>query len=527
MTKRAIICARVSTDRQAAEGRSVSTQLEAMCRYAQQHGMDVTQQIIDDCSGTIPIRSRPGGAQLYRAIDQRAVDSLIFFTLDRATRDDDVIEIHTLRRDCRNAGIELHYADTGQSDLSTWGSVIDHVRAAGAAEERKKIIERNARGRRAKALAGRWVGAGPEPFGYRRIGSGRQSELEIDESEAATVRRIFTQFLGWGGQMPVSVRKLCETLTEEGVPTPARSKGCGKLNTRGWHTRTINMILKRRLYVGEMVYRDVVTPMPDLAIIDRAMFDAVQERKGLSRGRFAGNRKREYLLAGHIRCTCGRAMIGKDKHDPYRYYWCAGRSLPRHLRDCTERMVRGPDMDALAWDWLCRQLNDDMLSAALDRLAQRQAKDLEPARARLVRLEADCERLQRRIDVWTAQYPDATDAELASLKGQVRTTSAELAHKRDERERLQGEIEQGDVSQQQRREIIHSAATIRERMHNASYDKRRYFLHRLDLQVKMRRDETGQLWADLWCGVREEAESVAVYHHCPSNLSSGHTRAML
>jgi len=141
-----------------------------------------------------------------------ACDAVVFFAVDRVTRDEDLVEINTIRRDCRKAGIELHYAnDGGKADLSTWGGVIDTLKAAGAAEERKKITERNSRGRRAKAMTGQWVGVGPEPFGYRRAGYARQSSLEICADEAVIVRRITQIF------------------SDEGVPTPSRGRKRARL----------------------------------------------------------------------------------------------------------------------------------------------------------------------------------------------------------------------------------------------------------------------------------------------------------
>jgi site-specific DNA recombinase len=466
---------------------------------------------VDDVSGTVPMRERPGGARLYSFIDQRAAHAVIFFVVDRVTRDEDLIEINVIRRDIRNAGMELHYAaDGGKADLTTWGGVIDTLKAAGAAEERKKIIERSTRGRRDKAASGKWVGQGAEPYGYRRAGHGRDSRLVIHEPEAETVRYIFGLYLGTGGKTPVSVRKLTERLTDEGVPTPARKDRSGRQNSRGWHTRSVNMLLTRRLYCGEMEYGDMVIPMPELAVISREMFEAVQERRAKNKQRHAGHRKREYLLAGHIRCTCGRAMIGKDKRDPHRYYYCAGRSLPRHLRDCGERMLRGPELDVLVWDWLCHQFDDDMLNAALDRLAARRTDELEPKRAQLTRLSAEADRLQHRIDVWTGEYPDATDAERQSLKTQVRQASSELEQVNARRERLAGEIGQGEVTERQRRGVIANAATIREKMRTATYATRRYLLDRFDMLVTMRRDETGQLWADMSCALGDEPEAVAI-----------------
>jgi site-specific DNA recombinase len=164
MSKRAVIVARVSTEGQGQRGFSITTQLEAMRAYCAAAGLIVAHELQDVISGTKPLRDRPGGAAMIRIIETGEFEAVVFYAVDRVTRDDDVIELATLRRDVKRAGIELHYANEGgKADLSALGGIIDNVRATLAAEERKKIIERSVRGRRGKAAAGRWVGQGDTP----------------------------------------------------------------------------------------------------------------------------------------------------------------------------------------------------------------------------------------------------------------------------------------------------------------------------------------------------------------------------
>jgi len=463
--------------------------------YATSIGATVIDALEDDISGTVPLRERPGGQSLYRYIDGRACDAVVFYTVDRVTRDEDLIEINVIRRDCRKAGIELHYAnDGGKADLSTWGGVIDTLKAAGAAEERKKIVERNSRGRRAKALAGQWVGVGAEPFGYRRAGHGRQSGLEKYPDEILIVCRIFDLFLGSDGRKPMGIRRMTELFTDEGVPTPARADRSGKQNARGWHKRSIHMILTRELYAGVMTYGDVRVDMPELAVIDRATFDAAQERLKRNLQTATRNRKREYLLTGHIRCICGRAMTGSAKHGGrYRYYYCAGRGLPKHLRNCDGPLVTADLVEPAVWDWVERITTDDgALTAALEELAKRTAEDMQPRRDELARIEQDIERTRRAIGVWTVSYPDASgDDELGELKANVKAASVRLDTLRRNRDELAAEIEQGGVSQSHQREVLEGVQLWRDKLMRADYETKRYMLDRLHVACRLRRADDG------------------------------------
>lgn len=208
MSKRAIICARVSTTTQAEKGHSIPSQFELMRQYAKREGLTVIAEVQDDISGAIPIRQRPGGRALYEHIDGKTAEAVVFFTVDRITRDEDLIEINVIRRDVRNAGMELHYAaDGGKTDLSTMGGMIDTLKAAVAAEERKKIIERTTRGRNTKARAGKVIGAWRAPYGYKLQGDA----LVIDDKEAdfelkrATLEVLQTEVVVTGDQADVTI----------------------------------------------------------------------------------------------------------------------------------------------------------------------------------------------------------------------------------------------------------------------------------------------------------------------------------
>ena len=112
--KRAVIVARVSSKQQ--EGNySLPSQLDAMRRYGAEHGFDIVEEIRDVISGAVEIRERPGGSRLYELIDSRAMDAVLFYTIDRVARDEDVAEFIILKRDLRRTGIELHFYNDGMS----------------------------------------------------------------------------------------------------------------------------------------------------------------------------------------------------------------------------------------------------------------------------------------------------------------------------------------------------------------------------------------------------------------------------
>ncbi|MFX1412113.1 MAG: recombinase family protein [Promethearchaeota archaeon] len=222
MSKKAVLYARVSSDDQAKYGYSLPTQLEGCRCYAQAQGFDVVAELSDDCSGAISIAERPGGRGLYDLVDRDSIDAVVLYTHDRTARDEKVIEYLLLKSYLYERDCELHYSDDGLDPYTMEGNLVGYIKAHAAADERRKIRERSIRGKLAKARSGKWVGATP-PYGYRKVGVGRDTYLEIDETEAAVVRRIYAMYLGQDGYDRADTRGIAVALTAERIPRPGRS----------------------------------------------------------------------------------------------------------------------------------------------------------------------------------------------------------------------------------------------------------------------------------------------------------------
>jgi hypothetical protein len=208
-------------------------------------------------------------------------------------------------------------------------------------------------------------------------------------------------------------------------------------------------------------------------------------------------------------------MVGKDKKDRYRYYYCAGRSLPRHLRDCNEPFIPARIVEEEAWKWLeslCTQ--DGALEAALRELEQRNAKDIAPKQTRLTQLDKEIDRERRAINIWVKSYPDASsDEELEDLKANVKTASNRLEKLRKDRDNLASEIQQGTVSQAQQRELVELIQLYREEILNADYETKRFMFDRFKLVCRLRYDEDGTQRLDM--SIQIDEKEVAIVTTAP------------
>ncbi|MEO8842496.1 MAG: recombinase family protein [Kofleriaceae bacterium] len=171
------------------------------------------------------------------------------------------------------------------------------------------------------------------------------NKIEIHEAEAKIIRRIFRESLA--GR---SLTTIAHGLNSDAIPSP-------RVGTRhkcfGWGASTIRAILYNERYVGLWKFKErqwVKVPgtnkrqprardasevmqqqRPELAILDRALWDAVQDRLAVTKRRYATSggmrgeltyKRAPYVLSGLIVCReCGATMtmMGGAK---YRYYRC-------------------------------------------------------------------------------------------------------------------------------------------------------------------------------------------------------------
>jgi hypothetical protein len=158
---------------------------------------------------------------------------------------------------------------------------------------------------------------GVPPLGYTI----RDRKLIIVEGEAETVRHIFRRYAAIG-----SVRLLKAELETNGIAGKSWTSASG----RSWGGKPIGrgalyLILQNRIYRGEIVHKDQSYPGEHEAIIDPALWDAVQARlaeNAVERG--AGTRvKNPSLLTGLLFDGEGHRMTpthAVKKGRRYRYY---------------------------------------------------------------------------------------------------------------------------------------------------------------------------------------------------------------
>ena len=315
---RAAIYARFSTDLQS--DRSVEDQV-ALCRsHADRLGLTVTDVFADRAASGASIHGRPDYQRLIGLALAGQFDAILTEDLDRLSRN--LADIARLYETAQFAGVKLVTVADGEISEMHIG-----LKGTMSALFLKGLAQKVRRGLSGVVRDGR--SAGGRAYGYRPV-AGQPGKLEIVAGEAEIVRRIFAEYLA--GESP---RAIAGRLNLEGVPPP-RGTFWAAVTINGNRKRGHGLLLNP-IYAGKRVWnrvRMVKDPgtgkrisrvngeaewqeqdAPELAIVDRETYEAVQQRRGDRVEQNPRDRARpKHLLSGLLRCgACGAGMSVKDR----------------------------------------------------------------------------------------------------------------------------------------------------------------------------------------------------------------------
>ncbi len=369
--KRAVLYARVSTDEQADKGYSLPSQLDACRKYAERLGYPVVAEFQEDYTGAVPMYERPEGKKLTEMLKRHDADAIIAYCIDRYYRDH--VDLLVSVRQWLRAGIEIHSCDMGKVDSEN--NIVLVIKGWQGSDERKKIIERTSRGRNGKANAGKVVGNGKAPYGYKYA----PGVLVIVDTKAKTVRLIYRWYtIGDETGVPLPAYQIAERLSAMGIPAPSASDGVKRRLVRGtniWRVVTIMRILKSETYAGVWRYgkrigangkggqrpesEQITVQVP--ALIDPVTWEATQARIEYNKQMSRRNCKREYLLRGRVRCAqCEHRMAGNSlKNGKHRYYRCARQYFAKlGERVCVRIRVNADVIETKVWEYVLGVMTD-------------------------------------------------------------------------------------------------------------------------------------------------------------------------
>lgn len=518
MAEKAIIYARVSTAKQAERGYSLPTQEAACRRFAEERGINVIAVVSDDESGKS--LNRDNLPRLREMFQAGQADALVIYELGRLSRDE--LDYRIFIRDLQRQGIAVYNVVRGRRVGETpEDDLIDMIEAWSKRKERLDIIERTTRGKRGAAEAGKYISGGITPYGYRRetiLGpDGKEGSVlaEVPE-EAEIIRCIFTWFVSGDGERgPMGVRQIMERLNERSVMAPGLARGRIRLRPDTvWVQSTIYNILKNPAYIGTFhafrfrVHDDgsrstrpqnewVTIPTP--VIVDRELWDKVQEKLRHGRERSLRNTKRPYLLRSHITCQCGYKWVGmasksgpKHGRKEYVYYVCTG-IFGINTRTCCLPYVRAATLEHNVWEWVQTNLFDEEnLAQHLARLRTEGEVERVEATKRLRDLEAELLAVEKKLNMLLDLYltESLSKAEYLAKKRQLEE------HKEHIDMAMERAIEQATsvITPELAQSVQELAREYRVRAEHATFEDKRALLDAIQLEVTIQQREDG-MWA--------------------------------
>jgi DNA invertase Pin-like site-specific DNA recombinase len=314
---RCAIYTRVSTEHGLdQEFNSLDAQYDAASAYikSQAHaGWTLIRSRYDDGGYSGGSTDRPDLQKLLDDIRARKIDVIVVYKVDRLTRSlADFAKLVELfdAHDVSFVSVTQQFNTT-----TSMGRLTLNVLLSFAQFEREVTSERIRDKIAASKRKGLWVG-GPLPLGYHM----KDDKIVVVEDEAERVRLIYRRYLDLGG-----VNALVRDLRERNIRTKARLLATGA--TRGgvlFGRGSLFYLLRNRFYVGEVKYKDEILPGEQPAIMDRELFDAVQQKLTEQwTTRSTTRNASDHLLTGLLFDDSGHRMVPTHATKAgvrYRYY---------------------------------------------------------------------------------------------------------------------------------------------------------------------------------------------------------------
>lgn len=190
--KKCLIYARCSTRDQ-----ETDNQVAQLKDYASKQGWEVVETVVDVCSGGKGVKERPGLDKVFDLARRRKFDVLLFWALDRFSREGSRKTIGYLSM-LDDAGVDWHsFSEPYISSLGIFKDAIIAILSALARQEKVRI------GERTKAGLERTV----------RVNGTRLGRPKTDPAKIRKVLKLRSQGMSYGeiaGELKITRARVCQ-----------------------------------------------------------------------------------------------------------------------------------------------------------------------------------------------------------------------------------------------------------------------------------------------------------------------------
>jgi len=332
----------VSTDK-SDQLNSLESQKQFFEEYAKKNGHTLVHTYADEGISGTKTKNRKEFLRLLRDANHGVFEMVVVKDISRFARN--TVDLLNSTRQLKALNIETLFLTANMTILGNSEFVLT-IFGALAQEESANTSKRVKFGKQQNAEKGRVPNM---VYGYDKT-KGDYFNLQINEKEAAVIRRIFDMYVNDGH----GALKIANTLNSEEIKTKRNSD---------WSQNAISRILKNELYIGKIIngkeeVADFLTGLrkskdeaewkmfdrPDFRIIDMETFQKAQDILAERYNTFNMKRERhsnKHLFSTLIKCTdCGysfRRTVNTYKNTYIRWI-CSGRNA-NGTSSCDNRTV--------------------------------------------------------------------------------------------------------------------------------------------------------------------------------------------
>ena len=282
-------------------------------------GWKLIPTLYDDGGFSGGSMERPALRRLLDDIECGKIDVVVVYKIDRLTRSLADFARIVEAFDARN--VSFVSVTQAFNTTSSMGRLTLNVLLSFAQFEREVTGERIRDKIAASKAKGMWMGGVP-PLGYDIPESGSRT-LRVNEIEAKLVRAIYARYLAIG-----SVHRLAAALAAEGIVSNRHVTSSGRvLGGTPFGRGALFHVLRNRIYLGQIVHKDLVHQGEHLPIVDAESFERVQQHLAtnrVTRSAAAERRTERARLSGRLFDEAGEPMSPAHSRGRsgrlYRYY---------------------------------------------------------------------------------------------------------------------------------------------------------------------------------------------------------------
>ena len=312
---------------------------EAFIKSQQGEGWRLVKTAYDDGGVSGGTMERPALQRLLEDIRHGLIDAVVVYKVDRLTRS--LADFAKMVEVFDAQGVSFVAVTQQFNTTTSMGRLTLNVLLSFAQFEREVTGERIRDKIAASKRKGIWMGGCPS-IGYDI----RDRRLVVNQAEATTVRQIYHRYLEVG-----SVPKLKKDLDRDGVVSKIRVSRKGiRSGGRSFSRGALYELLSNPIYIGEIRHKQERHPGQHEAILERELWEKVQQRLLDRATRTPEHRTKAppSPLAGKVFDETGEPLYAQGavrRGRRYRYY--VSRALVRGSTSEGQRgwRVPGPELE--------------------------------------------------------------------------------------------------------------------------------------------------------------------------------------